>query len=61
MHLENDKKTTQASWDKKNKSIFATIALMIKSSKQEYIHEYKIAKKIWEYLKEVYQKKGIHR
>ena len=33
----------------------------MKPSEQEYIHGCKTTKKAWEYLEEVYQKKGIHR
>src|SRR5436190_11577391 len=57
----DDKKTTQASWDKKDKSVFATIALAMKPSEQEHIHGCKTARKAWERLQEVYQGKGMHR
>lgn len=57
----DDKKTAQASWDKKDRSVFATIALSMKPSEQEHIHGCKTAKEAWEHLEEVYQGKGMHR
>jgi gag-polypeptide of LTR copia-type/Domain of unknown function (DUF4219) len=57
----DDKKTAQASWDKKDRSVFATIALAMKPSEQEHIHGCGTAKEAWEHLEEVYQGKGMHR
>ena len=56
-HPADDKKTAQASWDKKDRSVFAIIALSMKPSEQEHIHGCKTAKEAWEYLEEIYQGK----
>ena len=48
-------------WDKKDKAVFASIALAMKSSEQEHIYSCKTAKEAWDHLKEVYQGKGMHR
>jgi len=57
----DEKKSDQARWDKKDKSVFATIALAMKPSEQEHIHSCKTAKEAWDHLREVYQGKGMYR
>ena len=58
---DDERKSKQSKWNKKNKSVFATIALAIKPSEQEHIHNCKTAKKAWHHLKEIYHEKEMHR
>jgi hypothetical protein len=58
---EEDKKTAVATWDKKDKIVLASIALAMKASEQEHIHNCTTAEEAWDHLKEVYQGKGMHR
>src|SRR5436305_6114214 len=57
----DERKSEQSKWDKKDKSVFATIALAMKPSEQEHIHNCKTAKEAWQHLEEVYHGKGMHR
>ena len=50
----DQKNGDQMKWDKKDKSVFATITLAMKPSEQEHIHSCKTAKEAWEHLREVY-------
>ena len=44
-HPPDDKKTAQTAWDKKDKAVFANIALAMKPSKQKHIYGCTTAKK----------------
>src|SRR5579862_9092423 len=50
-----------AKWKKKDQLALSNIALAVRPSEQEHIHDCGTAREVWDCLKELYEGKGLHR